>query len=121
MSNNVYQMIVRAQADAGSAIRGHGALTVGSYQHRDRACGLGRPDGADLHSGGFQVGHQPFAELVIADPGDQANGLTQRSGPRAEVGGLTSAAHADSGRPIVIRAERTIRDDRDVEQQVSDG
>ena len=116
-----FLQVIRVQADTRPALRRHRPMAVGSDQHRDGAGRLRGPHRAHLDPSRLDVGHQPPAGLVIADARDEACRFAQRGGPGAEVGGLAASADRDRGRGIVIRLERSLGHDPDVEHQVADG
>jgi hypothetical protein len=66
------------------------------------------------------LSQQQAPGVVLTDPRDQPRLLAERSRPRTEVGGLSSAADGDAGRIVVVDLERALGRDRDVKHQVAD-
>jgi hypothetical protein len=94
---------------------------VRADKHSDRPGRLSSPHRANLYAPRFEIGDKPAPGFVIAHAGHEAHGLADRGRPRTEVGRLAAAPDGDRRRRVVVRLERALGDDRNVQHQVADG
>src|SRR5207247_589607 len=96
-------------------------IRAGPAAHGDRARRSGSPYRAHVDAFRLEVGNETAARLVVADASDQAGRVSQRGRPRAEVRRLAAAPDRDRGGGVVVRLERAVGHDPDIEHEVADG